>query len=81
MKDKLTGPPLQNWRDYWADENELFLFLSQKKISKSRKLSTTYKQLKKEYSPAICTLFPSLTKEEVTDIAHYLERQQNIVSY
>jgi cytochrome c2 len=81
MKDRLTGPPLQHWRDYWADENEVFLFLSQKKLSKSRKLSTAYKKLKREYSPAICSLFHSLTKEEVIDIIHYLERQQNAVSY
>jgi hypothetical protein len=73
MKDKLTGPALQNWRTYWADENELFLFLSQKKISKNRKSAIGYELLKKEYSPAICSLFPAFTKEEVSQIAIYLE--------
>jgi cytochrome c2 len=81
MKDRLTGPPLQNWREYWADENELFLFLSQKKISKYRKLASKYKKLKKEYSPAICSLFPNFSKEEISHIATYLERKQNLVSY
>jgi Cytochrome c len=75
MKDKLTGPPLHNWREYWANENELFLFLSQKKISKSSKNTTGYYNLRKEYSPAICTLFPSLTEKDVSHIATYIERQ------
>jgi cytochrome c2 len=74
MKDKLTGPALYNWRAYCADENELHLFLSQKKISKSRELSKAYKKLKKEYAPANCMLFPNLTKEEVIDITHYIRR-------
>lgn len=75
MKDKLTGPALQNRRAYWVDENELFLFLTQKKTSKNRKYTTAYKLLKKEYSPATCILFPAFTKEEVSQIAIYLERR------
>jgi cytochrome c2 len=75
MKDKLTGPALYNWRAYWADENELHLFLSQKKISKSRELSKAYQKLKKEYAPANCALFPYFNKEEINQIAKYLERK------
>ena len=74
MKDKLTGPPLHNWRDYWADENELFLFLSQRKMSKSKNHAAAYSELYKESHPINCMLFPYLTEAEVSQIATYLER-------
>lgn len=74
MKDKLMAPPLHNWRDYWANENELFLFVSQRKMSKSKDHATAYSELYKEYHPVKCMLFPSLTEEDVNHIATYLKR-------
>ena len=70
MSDKLTGPALQDWRNYLKDENEMLLFLHNSKVylSSNKRLR---KKLK-EFGGAECTSFPNLNIEDVKAIIAYI---------
>lgn len=73
MKDPLTGPPLSEWRRYFSDEKEFYLYVhnpkNYRKVTKNKHL----KALIKKYEPVRCTAYPTLTQEEVTSIISYID--------
>ena len=71
MKDKLTGPGLNDWRNYLKDENEMLLFIHNSKI-----YLTSNKRLRKklkEFEGAECTAFPNLNLEDIKQIIAYID--------
>ncbi len=72
MKDRLKGPPLYNWRDYFKDENELWTYLKDNKTYLSKNKNKKLKQLLKDYQGAECMNFPSLTLQDVQNIVNYI---------
>ena len=73
MKDALTGPPLSEWRRYFSDEKEFYLYVhnpkNYRKVTKNKHL----KALIKKYEPVRCIAYPTLTQEEVTEIISYID--------
>lgn len=73
MKDKLTGPPLGEWHNYFKDEKEVAAFLNNPKNYRKKTKNKKLKILLKEYEPSECTPFPSLTEEDVASIIKYID--------
>ena len=71
MKDKLTGPALQDWRNYLKDENEMLLFLHNSKVY-LRSNKRLRKKLK-EFEGAECTAFPNLNLDDIKTIIGYID--------
>ena len=73
MKDALTGPPLSEWRRYFSDEKEFYLYVynpkNYGKVTKNKHL----KALIKKYEPVRCIAYPTLKQEEVTSIISYID--------
>ena len=82
MRDKLTGPALEDWRSYLKNENEMLLFLHNSKayLKNNKRLS---KKLK-EFEGTECTAFPNLNLEDVKAIIAYIDEvnfNRNSVRY
>ncbi len=72
MMDKLTGPPLGDWRNYLKDENEMLLFLHNSKAYLKNKKRLRKKL--KEFEGFECIPFPNLNLEDVKAIIAYIGR-------
>lgn len=82
MKDKLTGPGLDNWRNRLKDENEMLLFLHNSKayLKKDKQL----RRKLKEFEGTECIPFPNLNIEDVKAIIAYIDERhynRNSVRY
>ncbi len=73
MRDKLTGPGLDDWHSYLKDENEMLLFLhNSKAYLKENKL---LRKKLKEFEGTECTAFPNLNLEDVKAIIAYIDER------
>ncbi len=70
MINKLTGPGLNDWRNYLNDENEMLLFLHNPKsyLKKDKQL----RRKLKEFEGTECIPFPHLNLEDVKAIIAYI---------
>ncbi|MBL7816159.1 MAG: c-type cytochrome [Saprospiraceae bacterium] len=75
MKDRLTGPPLGDWRNYFSDEKEVTQFLNAPKKYRETAKNKSLRKLHKEYGQTDCTPVPNLTLEEVTAIFTYVNNR------
>ena len=73
MRDKLTGPPLLYWQQYLNNEKELLVFLKNPAKYPKKRMTHAYRALRKEYAPAECTAFPSLTETDVAALTAYIK--------
>lgn len=71
MKDKLTGPALQDWRNYLKDENGMLLFLHNSKAY--LKNNKWLRKKMKEFEGSECVAFPNLDLEDVKAIIGYID--------
>jgi hypothetical protein len=72
MKDPLTGPPLHNWREYFKDETEMWIFLKDNKAYLKTTKNKKLKQLHQGYQGIHCLNFPNLTLLDVQNITLYI---------
>ena len=73
MKERLTGPALENWNIHIKDPNSMWLFLKDKKsYFKTHKNKKHLKQ-RKAYGMD-CVNFPNLTFDDVQNIISYIDR-------
>lgn len=71
MKDKLTGPALQDWRSYLKDEKEMLSYLNNpKSYIKKHKL---FREKLIEFETIESTAFPNLTQNDVKAIIEYID--------
>ncbi len=73
MKDRLTGPPLGGWRNYFKDEKQVYLYLQNPKIYRKSTKNKALKAVLKEYDPTECMAFPSFSEQEVVSIFKYVD--------
>jgi cytochrome c551/c552 len=73
MKDILTGPALHDWQKYIGSEENLWLFLTNKKGFLKSKPSKAYLKLQKEFAPTQCTSFSYLSLDDVKSLAIYMK--------
>lgn len=74
MKSALTGPPLANAEEYWADypREELYSWIrnSQAMIASGHPRAV---QIWNEYKPTVMTAFPNLTDEDIESTLLYIK--------
>lgn len=71
MKDNLTGPALEDWKTFIKSENDMWVFLKDKKsYFKTHKNKAHLKQIK-QYGMD-CVNFPNLTLDDVKNIISYI---------
>jgi mono/diheme cytochrome c family protein len=73
MKDDLNGPALGGWRNYFSNEKEVQLYLNNPKKYIRRTKNKHLKRLIKEFEPAQCMPFPTLTEDDVASIVKYID--------
>jgi cytochrome c1 len=76
MKDKLTGPPLGEWHNYFSNEKEVTTFLNDPKSYRKKTKNKALKAILKDYDPTECTGFPPFTEQEVASIMKYIDQTQ-----
>jgi hypothetical protein len=72
MRDRLTGPPLHFWKNYFKDETEIWAFLKDSRTYLKKTKNRELKKLHKEYDGSECVNFPTLSLLDVQNILLYV---------
>lgn len=82
MKDKLTGPALEDVESNWSKfpRKDLYNFIRHSQAMIKAKHPRALK-LWKKHKPVIMNDFSSLTDEEIESILHYIKLQKSLYLY